>query len=126
LAYGRSYFGLPLCPYELGKAWDIRLDDPNLLSHVHHFIDLPLELMEASGTVYRTLTSPVAAVLPLLPPDEPGPGSVKSELQDNTAWALSPLNPKNRVDTLESATYLSPLTQWHMTGCFVNGSQFYA
>jgi hypothetical protein len=106
--------------------WDIRLGNAGLLSLAYHFINLHSKLMEASSLVYKPLTSPVAVVLPLLPPDEPLPGSVKSELQTSTAWTLSPLNPKNRVDTLASATQLPPLIQWHMSGCFVNGSQFYA
>jgi hypothetical protein len=82
--------------------------------------------MEASGLVLITLVSPQAAVLPLLSPDEPLPGCADPQLQNSIAWALSPLNPKNRVDTMASAIHLPPLIQWHMSGCFVNGSQFYA
>jgi hypothetical protein len=79
--------------------------------------------MEASGLVYTTLTSPVAAVLPLPPP----PDSPLLPENSSTTWAVSPLNPKNRVDSLPSARQLAPLSiQWQMSGCFVNGSQFYA
>jgi hypothetical protein len=100
-----------------------------IASHAHHFINWRLKLMEASVLVYKTLTSPVAAVLPLVPPDELEllPGSLESELQNSTAWARSALNPRNRVDTLPSATtHLPQPIQWHMSGCFVTGSQFYA
>lgn len=82
--------------------------------------------MESSDLVFKTLVSPQAAVLPLLPREEPLPGSAKSELHNSIKWALSSLNPKNRVDTLASAIHLPPLTQWHMSGCSFNGSQFYA
>ena len=82
--------------------------------------------MEPSGLVLKRLVSPQAAVLPLLPLEESLPGSTESELQNSIRWALSPLNPKNRVDNLASAVHLPPLIQWHMSGCSVDGSQFYA
>jgi hypothetical protein len=84
--------------------------------------------MESSGLVFKTLVSPLAAVLPLLPLEESLPSSAEpeSKLQNSIKWALSPLNPKNRVDTIASAVHLPPLIQWHMSGCSVDGSQFCA
>ena len=82
--------------------------------------------MEASKLVYETLTSPVAAVLPLAPPDELLPSVNKSEPPNSNAWNISPLNPKNRVDTLVCANGFTTLIQWKMSGCFGNGRQFYA
>ena len=67
----------------------------------------------------------MAAVLPLAPPDELLPNISKSEPPNSNVWNISPLNPKNQVDTLVSAIGFTTLIQWRLSGCFGNGRQFY-
>ena len=76
--------------------------------------------MEPSNLVYTTLTSAKAAKLRL---DERPPDIDKSETLKSKEWNDSPLNPKNRVDTLATPVHL---IQWKMYGSSGNGSQFYA
>lgn len=58
----------------------MRLDIAGLLNRARHFINFSSKIIEASGLVYKTLKSLVAAI-----PGEALPGKVKFELQNITA-----------------------------------------
>ena len=77
--------------------------------------------MEPSNLVYTTLTSARVAKVHL---DERLPDIDRSEYTESNEWNDSPLNPKNRVDSLGTPIHFR--VQWKMYGSSGNGSQFYA